>query len=111
MVIRMSKAEVKLVNWNIVQISLPDGESGEFFIGYSIQDGIARFSTRIVEYDEKNRVGKTHSGSTYELIGGPGHPCEDGMYLLCDIFGTKHVFNELFSSQASGIISFKYSIN
>lgn len=111
MLIGLSKSEVQLVNWNIIQLFLPSGESGEFFIGYSLRDSLARFSTPIVEYDEMKRLGRTRSGSTYQLLGLPSHPCKYGMNVLYELFGKDHVKKELFSSEASGVLSFKYSIN
>ncbi|MCB2427674.1 hypothetical protein [Methylophaga pinxianii] len=111
MLIGLSKSEVQLINWNIIQLSLPSGESGEFFIGYSLKDSLARFSTPIVEYDEIKRLGRTRSGSTYQLLGQPSHPCKDGMHVLYELFGKEHIQKELFSLEASGVLSFKYPIN
>lgn len=110
MLISLPHAEIQLVDWNIIQLSLPTGEYGEFFIGYSLHDMLARFSTPIVEYDDLKKVGKTKSGSTYLLIGQPGHPCKDGLHVLYELFGKEHIKKELFSSEASGILTFKYPI-
>lgn len=110
MLLSLSKSEVQLTHWNIIQLSLPTGEYGEFFIGYSLHDMLARFSTPIVEYDDLKKVGKTKSGSTYMLIGQPSHPCKDGLHVLYELFGKEHIKKELFSSEASGILTFKYPI-
>ena len=111
MLFGLPRAEIQLVDWNIICLHLPPGETGEFFIGFSLKDQLGRFSTPIVEYDETNCFGKTQSGSIYNLIGPPGHPCIDGMYVLDELFGKEHIQRELFSKKASGIVRFKYPVD
>jgi hypothetical protein len=111
MLIGLPRSDIQLINWNIVCLNLTSGESGEFFIGYSLNDRLARFSTLIKEFDEEKRFGKTKSGSTYSLLGEPGHPCEDGLHVLYQLFGKSHIQKELFSDDTQGILCFKYSIS
>ncbi|MDX1749066.1 MAG: hypothetical protein R3271_01950 [Methylophaga sp.] len=110
MLIGLPRSDIQLINWNIICLNLPSGESGEFFIGYSLNDRLARFSTLILEFDEEKKVGKTKSGSTYSLLGEPGHPCEDGLHVLYQLFGKSNIQKELFSDKSQGILCFKYSI-
>lgn len=109
MLIGLPRSDIQLINWNIICLNLPSGESGEFFIGYSLNDRLARFSTLILEFDEEKKIGKTKSGSTYSLLGEPGHPCEDGLHVLYQLFGKARIQNELFSDETEGILCFKYS--
>jgi hypothetical protein len=111
MLFGLPRSDIQLINWNIICLNLPSGESGEFFIGYSLNDRLGRFSTSIVIFDEELRVGTTQSGSNYKLLGEPGKPCDDGMYVLCQLFGKAHIHKELFSDKSKGIIRFKYSFS
>jgi hypothetical protein len=110
MLFGLPRSDIQLINWNIICLNLPSGESGEFFIGYSLNDRLGRFSTVIMEYDQAKGFGKTQSGSTYHLLEAPGFLCEDGMYVLYQLFGKGRIQQELFSDESKGIISFKYPL-
>lgn len=106
----MKKADVVLRDWNILQVASEDGGMLEIFVGFSVKDGIGRMSTLIQSYDEANKTGITKSGSTYSLIGEPGMPHDDAIYVLETKLGHARVHKELFSSEASGFVKFRYPI-
>lgn len=106
----VGKADVVLSDWNIVQLRSKEGEMLEIFVGYSVNDGFGRMSTLIQSFDEINKTGITKSGSTYSLIGQPGMPHDDAIYVLETRIGYERVHNELFSSEASGFVKFRYPI-
>lgn len=106
----LGKAEVLLSDWNIIEVTVPGGERGELFIGFSVNEGIGRLSTRIEHFDPKTMTGRTISGSTYTLIGEPGMPHDDAIYVLETKLGAETVSKELFSDQASGDLKFKYPV-
>ena len=106
----VGKADVVLSDWNILQVASEDGGMLEIFVGFSVKDGIGRMSTLIQSYDEFNKTGITKSGSTYSLIGEPGMPHDDAIYVLETKLGHARVHKELFSSEASGFVKFRYPI-
>lgn len=107
----MDKAEVTLIDWNIVCIKLPDGGGGEIFVGYSVSDGLGRVSTVIQEFDKEIGKGRTRSGSVYTVIGEPSVPHDDALYVLESQIGKAKVVKELFSDESTGAITFKYPID
>ena len=110
-VIDMKKADVVLSDWNIVQVPSKEGGLFEIFVGFSMNDGIGRMSTVIQSFDETNKTGITRSGSTYSLVGEPGMPHKDAVYVLEQQLGYERVQKELFSNEATGMMTFKYPIN
>lgn len=109
-VISLGKANVTLRDWNILIITTADGLREELFIGYSIGDGLGRLSTKIEHYDPETQTGATHSGSTYNLIGQPGMPHDDAMYVLESFLSPEIVNLELFSDHSTGALRFKYAV-
>lgn len=110
MLITMDKADVTLVGWNIVCINTPSGEHGEIFVGYSVGDGLGRVSTVIQEFDKETGTGRTRSGSTYTVVGEPGIPHDDALYVLESQIGKARVAKELFSVESTGAVTFKYPV-
>jgi len=110
MLMSMDKADVILISWNIVCIKLPDGGYGEIFIGYSVGDALGRVSTVIQEFDKETGKGRTRSGSTYTVIGEPGIPHDDALYVLESQIGKARVAKELFSDESTGAVTFKYPL-
>lgn len=106
----MGKADVLLINWNILEIAKPGCEKESAFIGYSVFDGIGRLSTPIQHFDPKTQIGRTESGSTYTLKGKPGMPHEDAMYVLYSFWRKDFADRELFSVDSTGKLSFKYPV-
>ena len=111
MITHLGKANVTLSSWNILCVALANGKRAELFIGYSHADGMGRLSTRIKSYSEVLKLGETESGSTYQLIGEPGQPHGDAMYVLEQRLGVSAVQKELFSAEGAGWLSFKYPVN
>lgn len=107
----MAKADVLLIDWNIIEINKPEQEMHSFFIGFSVYDGIGRLSTKIQDYDPKSQTGTTRSGSTYTLEGQPGMPHPDAMYVLYHYWPKEFIDRELFSSESTGTLTFKYPLN
>lgn len=105
----LGKAEVLLSEWNIIEVKVPGGR-GELFIGYSVNEGVGRLSTRIEHFDPESKTGRTISGSTYTFIGEPGMPHDDAIYVLETKLGAERVDKELFSNEASGDLKFKYPV-
>ncbi|KKN80467.1 hypothetical protein LCGC14_0329120 [marine sediment metagenome] len=101
---------VRLLDWNIIVLDLPNENLTEIFVGYSQTDLIGRVSTPIQEFDIKTGQGKTKSGSIYEVIGEPGKPHDDAIYVLERIIGLDLVQKELFVDPYKGKIRFKYPI-
>jgi hypothetical protein len=66
--------DIELADW-----SIKGTNKGEYFVGRDIREA-GRVSTRIVEFDEENKVGKTASGRVYKLVGNPGYS-GDGEYV------------------------------
>jgi hypothetical protein len=110
-IIELGKASVVLKDWNILMIKSPSGGFSELFVGFSVGDGLGRVSTVIKNYDETSREGSTFSGSTYRLIGEPGLPHSDAIYVLEQTVGAEFVQRELFSKQGKGIAKFRYPID
>lgn len=110
MLVTLPKAAVTLIGWNIVCIKLPDGGFAEVFSGYSVDDCLGRLSTPIQEFDKETGHGRTRSGSTYSVVGVPGMPHDDAIYVLESQFGRELVTNELFSEKETDILNFKYPI-
>ena len=106
----LGKADVVLSHWNILQVPSKEGDMLEIFVGFSMNDGIGRMSTVIQSFDEINKTAITKSGSTYSLVGEPGMPHEDAIYVLETKLGYERVHKELFSSEASGFVKFRYPI-
>ncbi len=106
----LRKSDVLLCDWNIIEVTVSDNRYGELFIGYSINEMIGRLSTKIVHLDLELMTGKTISGSTYKLIGEPGLPHDDAIYILEQKPGAEAVLRELFSDNDSGGIKFKLPI-
>jgi len=106
----MDKADVTLIDWNIVCIKSPDGWYGEIFVGYSVGDALGRVSTVIQEFDKEMGKGRTKSGSTYTVIGKPDIPHDDALYVLESQIGKARVVKELFSDESTGTVTFKYPI-
>ncbi|WP_233886385.1 hypothetical protein [Paraburkholderia flagellata] len=48
-------------------------EGAVHFVGFSVQSGDGRVSTKIVEFDPKRRTGLTESGRRYWLLGSGGY--------------------------------------
>jgi hypothetical protein len=110
MLMTMDKADVILIGWNIVCIKTPSGEYGEIFVGYSVGDGLGRVSAAIQEFNKETGKGRTRSGSTYTVIGEPGVPHTDALYVLESQIGKARVTKELFSDESTGAVTFKYPI-
>jgi hypothetical protein len=55
---------VHLYNWTIKETN----EGGAYFVGEE-SGGSGRVSTRIVEFDDEKKVGRTTSGRVYQLCG------------------------------------------
>jgi hypothetical protein len=106
----VGKADVVLSDWNILQAPSKDDGLLEIFVGYCVNDGFGRMSTLIQSFDEANKTGITKSGSTYSLVGEPGMPHEDAIFVLEARLGYERVHKELFSSEATGLMNFKYPI-
>ncbi len=70
------KVIVRLSQYNIATIG-----NIEVFVGKDIEDGYARRSTAIQEYDNDTKIGITASGQKYQLLGKPGLNA-DGEYML-----------------------------
>lgn len=102
----LAAAKIVLTDWNILQINTPEG-SGEIFVGYSEHDGLGRVSTPIMYYDEMTKTGQTQSGSEYTLVGEPGKPHEDAIYVLERMLGVEPVQKELLTGK-SEIVRFRY---
>ena len=83
---------------------------GEIFVGYSVGDGLGRVSTVIQEFDKETGIERTRSGSTYTVIGEPGIPHDDALYVLESQIGISRVAKELFSDESTGALTFKYPI-
>lgn len=109
-VTNLQKADVVLSHWNIVQVLSKESGLVEIFVGYSVNDGLGRMSTVIQSFDEINQTGITKSGSTYTLIGEPGMPHDNAIYVLETKLGYERVHKELFSSEASGVVKFRYPV-
>ncbi|MCC5797631.1 MAG: hypothetical protein JJU48_09945 [Methylophaga sp.] len=110
-VVNMPKADVILKNWNILQITVPgSGHTGEIFIGFSVNDGLGRLSTKIVSFDEEAKTGVTSSGSRYTCIGEPGVPDDEAIYVLEQQVGEEKVRSELFSEDRDGSLKFLYPL-
>tara|TARA_R110001606_G_scaffold395190_2_gene566927 strand:- start:1868 stop:2233 length:366 start_codon:yes stop_codon:yes gene_type:complete len=71
--------KVTLTSWNIAEIV---STNKYHFVGYSCGDGLGRASTPIADFDENRGIGRTESGSEYELIGKPGLVHSDALYVL-----------------------------
>jgi len=108
MLVSLEKDDVILTKWNILRFRLKDGTYDELFVGYSAKDRLGRVSTKIIEYDFENKTGRTESGSTYKLIGEPGHPGKAALYVIEKYIGSGIFEIELFSEKSLGIITFKY---
>ena len=111
MITQLGKAHVTLSQWNIICVTLPNGDYGEVFIGYSHTDNLGRLSTKIQEYNSETGEGLTKSGSTYLTIGEPGIPHSDALYVLERTIGAGRVEKELLSGKGSGAIKFKFPVN
>lgn len=109
-VTNLQKADVVLSDWNILQLISDEGGMLEIFVGFSVKDGMGRMSTLIQSYDEVTKTGITKSGSSYSLIGEPGMPHDNAIYVLETKLGYERVHKELFSSEASGVVKFRYPI-
>lgn len=107
-VITMTKDDVTLIDWNILQLVDEDGTTVEFFIGYSTTDQLGRLSTPIEDFDEEAGTGATRSGSTYRLIGKPGRPHSDALYVLKIRIGVDTVKNLLSTPDWDERIGFRY---
>lgn len=107
-VVSLAAGKVILSHWNILQINTPDG-CGEIFIGYSQNDGLGRVSTVIQQFDEATKSGRTKSGSEYTLLGEPGMPHDDAIYVLERTVGTDLVQKELLSGN-SEVLRFRYPV-
>src|SRR5258708_7387933 len=70
----VDKPSIRLKYWVIKKT-----EEGEFFVGDEI-GGRGRVSTRIVEFDDERKVGRTASGRVYELVGFSDYS-SDGEYV------------------------------
>lgn len=85
-------ASVVLTHWNIVEL-VYESNTTEHFVGYVLGHGYARVSTAIEERDENSDgeiVGRTMSGSTYQLVGPPGFN-SDSSYMYEKLFSkTEH---------------------
>ncbi len=85
-------ASVVLTHWNVVELN-HKGNITEHFVGYVLSGGYARISTPIEERDENSDgeiVGRTKSGSTYQLVGPPGFN-SDSSYMYENLFSkTEH---------------------
>jgi hypothetical protein len=68
------KPSVRLKYWAIKKT-----DQGEYFVGDEI-GGRGRVSTRIIEFDEERKVGRTASGRVYELVGNSDYS-SDGEYV------------------------------
>lgn len=108
-VLELQKSDVTLCDWNILQVTIQDKVT-ELFIGYSVDDQLGRLSTPIASFDEEAGIGATESGSTYTLIGEPGLPHEDAMYVLNRKLGKEAVERDLFSDDSTGRLSFRYPV-
>jgi hypothetical protein len=86
--------EIRLLDWQIFE--LEDGS--KHFMGYNITEREGRVSSAIVEFDEETMIGRTKSGRTYQLLGGPGTN-SDALYVLVrwlEINGvTKYKMNDV----------------
>ena len=112
MITSMPVESVILTEWNIVCVTTNGGDYGEVFIGYSIQNSIGRVSTKILDFDPIAGLGATTSGSRYRVLGEPGVPHPDAIYVLEEMFGDSElVRKELFSNDGSGKLQFKYAIS
>lgn len=109
-VVSLGKAEVILTDWNILVVKDVGDTVIELFMGFSVHDRFGRLSTQIEKFDPENRTGTTFSGSTYSLIGEPGLPHDDALYVLEHRIGKVIVERELFSDQSMGILTFKYPL-
>lgn len=108
--IGLGKADVIMIEWNILQILMPDGNYGGVFLGYSINDGMGRLSTLILTFDENTRTGSTLSGSTYSLIEEPGMPHHEAIYALESKLGEELVAKLLENPHEYGGARFRYPI-
>ena len=107
---RLGKDEVTLMDWNILVIGTSHDDETAYFIGYSDKDRLGRLSTEIQEMDESTMTGRTKSGSTYSLMGEPGMPHPDAIYVLEQLLGEALVARELFSEHATGALRFRYPL-
>jgi hypothetical protein len=64
-----AEPQIRLIEWTIKQ----DQHGNRYFVGTRADDRTGRVSTRIVEFDENRRRGRTQSGRVYELVGPPGY--------------------------------------
>jgi hypothetical protein len=62
---------IQLEDWSIQELKTVEGEA-YYFCG-SV-DGRGRISTKIIEWDQQNKIGKTESGRIYQLTDAPGDP-------------------------------------
>lgn len=107
-VVNMPKDDVTLTDWNILQLVDEAGTTVEFFIGYSTTDQLGRLSTPIETFDAQAGTGATLSGSTYRLIGKPGRPHSDALYVLQSRIGLETVKKMLSDPGWDARIGFRY---
>lgn len=109
-VVNLPKSDVTLCDWNVLQLTLDNGKSREFFIGYILTDQLGRLSTPTEYFDEEKRTGITQFGSTYTLAGEPGKPHDNALYVLESNIGADVVRNVLLSDNPESRLRFRFLV-
>ncbi len=62
-----------LRRWQVIEVTFSNGKQSRHLFGHDVTHDECRASSAIKEFNLQTMTAATHSGSTYKLLGVPGH--------------------------------------